>query len=447
MPGDLNDIISLDISIESAGISRAGFGTALIAGYHDRTSGDRVETYTKVADMIDDTFAVTDLEYIAATKLKSQEVSPRTFKVARLGAVSEGPTMAVSITAATAAAATEAATYSFDIGITGGAYQTVSYTAASGASNATIMGALLAAVTALNSYSGNLSATTSGAVLSITGASAGKHFAVRDYNGNLTFNDNTSDPGVATDLNTVLAEDDDWYALLLTYKGAAIIEAASSWVSTLRKMYIAATNDSDVAASGSSDVGSVLEAASYTRTVLLFNMDYMAQPDAALAGVWLPYDPGSETLKFKQLTGISTDNLSASKLTQLRNKNVNYYVSYASQGIVAEGKVSEGKFADLIRFVDWLYANIQEDLFALLISVPKVPFSPAGITQVEGVIRAVLQRGVNVGGLLPGFTVEVPALEDVSDANREARNLSPVTFSAESAGAIHGITITGSVSV
>lgn len=444
---DLSDIIDLTITIASSGITRAGFGTVLIGGYHNRTAGDRVETYTKLSDMTDDGFATTDLEYIAASKLKAQDPAPRTFKVARLGAVADGPTMATSMIALTANAATEARTFSLEIGITGGAYQTASYAAAAGASSATIMAGILAAVTALNSYSGNILATTSSQTLSITGASAGKHFAIKSLKNMWTFNDNTTDPGVAADLAAVLAEDSDWYALVLTYKGAAIQEATAAAIQTLRKVYVTATQDGDVIASGSSDVASTLKAASYTRTILLFNDDYMLQPDAALAGVWMPYDPGSETLKFKTLTGITPTNLTASHLVQTRLKNCNVYITYAGVGSVEEGKTAEGKFADLIRFVDWLFANIQEDLFALFVSTPKVPFTTAGITQVEGVIRAVLQRGVNVGGLLPDFTVTVPALADVSTANKEARNLSPVEFACTSAGAIHGVEIQGTVSL
>ncbi len=446
MAGDLSNIIDLTITIAASGITRTGFGTVLIGGYHSRTTGDRVSTYNKVTDMADDAYVSTDLEYIAAAKVKGQEVSPKSFKVARFGESTEAPVMCTSITATTSAAATVPATFSFAIGLTGGAYQDVVYEAVSGASNATIMAGLLAAVTALNSYSGNILATTSGSVLSITGASAGKHFAVREINTNLAFQDWTADPGIADDLTAVLAEDDDWYALVLTYKSAAIHSAAAAAIQALRKVYITATQDTAVVTSGSTDTGSVLKAASYSRTVLLFNDDYMNQPDAALAGVWMPFQPGSETLKFQTLTGIIPTNLSASRLAQTVTKRVNTYVSYAGTGIVAEGVVSYAYFADLIRFVDWLFANIQEDLFAMFVAAGgKVPYTPAGIAQVEGVIRAVLQRGVNAGGLLADFTVTVPDLADISAANKEARTLPDVEFSGTSAGAIHGVTITGTV--
>ncbi len=446
MAGDLADIIDLTITIAASGITRSGFGTVLIGGYHDRTSGDRVSTYNKLTDMVDDTFAVTDLEYIAAAKVKGQETAPKSFKVARLGSIAEAPIMTVSLTATTAAASAESAIFGLEIGITGGAYQDLEYTAASGASSATIMAGLLAAATALGSYSGNLSASTSGVVLTIAGAAVGKHFAVRAVNGNLTFNDNTPDPGIAADLNTILDEDADWYALVLTYKGATIQELAAAAIQTLRKVYITATMDSDVVASGSSDVGSALKAASYSRTILLFNDDYMNQPDAALAGVWLPYPPGSETLKFQTLTGITATALTATKLGHLRTKRVNHYIEYAGVSIVAEGQVSYNYFADLIRFVDWLFANIQEDLFAMYVAAGgKVPYTPAGLAQHEGVITNVLQRGVNAGGLLPDFTVVMPEFADISAANKEARTLPDVEFFATSAGAIHGVTINGTV--
>lgn len=444
--GDLGDIVNLDITIESAGITRTGFGTVLLGGWHNRTTGDRVSTFQKLADMIDEGFAVTDLEYIQAGKIKGQDVSPKSFKVARLGSLAEGPTQIMDVYPATAVSTT----YSLELAITGsGTYQEIEYTSSATANSAEILAGLTAAIAAAEAYSGNIVATTASGKVRITGASAGKHFALRDVSN--TFSDvldETADPGVQADLNTILAEDSDWYALVLTYKSAAIAAQAASLIETLRKVYLVATMDREVlSGSVTDDIGSTLNAADYDRTLVLFNDDHMNGPDAALAGVWMPYTPGSETLKFKQLGGITPTGFTASQRTQLVTKKVNYYATYAGVGIVAEGVMASGQWADLIRFVDWLYANIQEDIFALLVSVPKVPFSAAGITQIEGVIRAVLQRGVAAGGLLPDFIVEVPALEDVSQANKEARNLSPVTFSATSAGAIHGVTITGTVSV
>lgn len=444
---DLSDIVDLTISIESSGVTRAGFGTVLIGGYHNRTSGNRVSTYNKLADMTDDTFATTDLEYIAANRVKSASVAPKSFKVARLGTVAEGPTQTMDLVPATAINTT----YDFYLAITGsGTYQHATFTSSATANSSEILNGIKGAVAALSNYAGNLLATTASGKVTISGASAGKHFALKSVSSTFSnVTDETADPGVAADLNTILAEDSDWYALVLTYKSQNIATAAAATIQALRKMYIVATMDREVlSASVTDDIGSALHALGYDRTIVLFNDDHMGgQGDAAIAGVWLPYTPGSETLKFKPLVGVTATNLSASNLVQLRAKKVNFYLTYAGVSIVSEGVTSQGRFADLIRFVDALFADIQESVFALLVQEPKVPFSPAGIAQVEGVIRAALQRGVAAGGLLPDFTVTVPALEDVSAANKEARNLSPVEFSATSAGAIHGVTINGSVAV
>lgn len=447
MSGDLSEIVDLTITVEASGLTRPGFGTALIGGWHDRTTGDRVSTFNKPADMVDEGFAVTDLEYIAAVKLKSANTSPPSFKVARLDSLANGPTQIMDLYPATAVSTT----YGFELAITGsGEYQEIEYISSATANSAEILAGLTAAIAAAEAYSGNITAVTATGKVRISGASAGKHFALRSVSS--TFSnvvDETADPGVATDLSTILDEDSDWYLLVLTYKSQNIATAAAGAIQTLRKMYCVATMDREVlSGSVSDDIGSALKAAGYTRTIVLFNDDHMGQqPDAALAGVWLPYDPGSETLKFKRLVGVTGTNLTASNRTQLRTKRVNFYTDFGGTSIIAEGVVSSLYFADLVRFIDWLFAEIQFDMLDLLVREPKVAFSVGGITQVDGVLQAVLQRGVNVGGLLPDFTTSVPALEDVSSANREARNLSPVTFSAQSAGAIHGVSINGTVSV
>jgi hypothetical protein len=102
-----------------------------------------------------------------------------------------------------------------------------------------------------------------------------------------------------------------------------------------------------------------------------------------------------------------------------------------------------------VRFIDWLYANIQEDVFALLQANDKIPFTDIGIAQVQGAIQAVLGRGISVGGLSadPAPAVTVPAVADISTIDKAARNLTGIEFTATLAGAIHIVTITGSVSV
>ncbi len=443
--GDLSDIVDLTITIEASGITRAGFGTVLIGGYHDRTTGDRVSQYSKVGDMVDDGFETTDLEYLAATRVKGADVAPKTFKVARLGTVAEGPTQIMDVYPATAVSTR----YFLEMAITGGDWQEVEYTSSATANAAEILAGLTAAIAALEAYSGNVTAATASGKVRISGASAGKYFDLRKLTSSFSnVIDETADPGVATDLNTILAEDSDWYALVLTYKSANIASAAAALIQTLRKVYIVATMDKEVSSgSVTDDLGSEMKAASYSRTIVLYNDDHMDQPDAALAGVWLPYTPGSETLKFKPLIGILPSTLTSGQKSALRTKRVNFYTTYAGVGIISEGMVSFRYFADLVRFVDWLFATIQEDVFAALVRNPKIPYTRGGFVQLEGVIRGSLQKGVASGGLDVGFSVELPEFEEVDDTDRENRIVTPIEFFAQSAGAIHGVDINGTVNV
>jgi hypothetical protein len=113
------------------------------------------------------------------------------------------------------------------------------------------------------------------------------------------------------------------------------------------------------------------------------------------------------------------------------------------------GKVSSNEFADVIRFRDWLKAQIAEDVFAALAGADKIPFTDAGVSVIEGLVRDVLKRGIAVGGLAddPAPEVTVPLVADVSSANKTARLLPDVKFTATLAGAIHKTTISGVVSV
>ncbi len=444
--GDLSDIVDLTITIEASGITRAGFGTVLIGGYHARTTGDRVSSYSKLGDMVDDGFVSTDLEYKAAAKVKGAETSPKTFKVARLGTLAEGPSQIMDIFATTGVSTR----YALQVAISGGDWQDVDVTSSATATNAEILASLTAAIAALTGYAGNIvAATGSSSKVRISAASAGKYFDLRSLTSTFSnVTDETADPGVADDLNTVLAEDTDWYALVLTYKSQAIAASAAALIQTLRKVYIVATMDKEVTSAGvTDDLGSTLKASSYSRTIVLFNDDHMAQGDAALAGVWLPYSPGSETLKFKPLAGILPTSLTSAQKAAMRTKRVNFYTSYAGVGIVSEGMVSYRYFADLVRFTDWLYATIQEDVFAALVRNPKLPYTRAGFAALEGVIRSSLQKGVSAGGLDAGFILEMPDFADVDSTDRENRLVTPVTWSAQSAGAIHGVDINGSVNI
>ena len=57
-----------------------------------------------------------------------------------------------------------------------------------------------------------------------------------------------------------------------------------------------------------------------------------------------------------------------------------------------------GEWIDVIRFRDWLKADMQTRVFQVLKSNRKVPFTDSGIGLVEGAMERSLKEGQDIGG-------------------------------------------------
>ena len=82
MTASFADHVTVNISVDTRVISRAGFGVPLLVGYHTRFA-ERVRSYTSAAAMLDDGFVATDPLYQAALVLMGQSVKPPVFKIGR----------------------------------------------------------------------------------------------------------------------------------------------------------------------------------------------------------------------------------------------------------------------------------------------------------------------------------------------------------------------------
>jgi hypothetical protein len=259
-----------------------------------------------------------------------------------------------------------------------------------------------------------------------------------------------ADPGVQDDLDAIANESKDWYGLIHLFNSKACVDKVAEWVEANGpKIFVAATQDSAVittASSGTDDVGESLAGHGYARTAAIYHPDNGAFADAAWAGACLPLDPGSETWMFKNLAGVTAFEMTTSQRSNARAKYVNYYEKVGINSFTAGGGiVSANEFVDVIRFRDWLEARLGEDWLALLLSVPKVPYTREGGVMVEGLVRNRLRIGVEVGGLAadPEPSVTVPEVKDVAPELKEVRNFGPVKFTADLAGAIHKLTLRG----
>ena len=92
-------------------------------------------------------------------------------------------------------------------------------------------------------------------------------------------------------------------------------------------------------------------------------------------------------------------------------------------------------------------STMEVNVYQILASAEKVPFTNAGITMIEAAVRQTLQVAENGGGLAPGWTVTVPDISAISPTDKGTRTLNGITFNATLAGAINIVNIVGYVGV
>lgn len=441
----LSDIANVTIRLETGGISQVGFGTAMILGYSMSGWTERSRTYSSMTGVAAD-FAATTPEYKAANAYFAQQPHPEQLVIGR-GTLK--PTMAFKVTVGQVNNSQK-----YSVNLNGTQFD---YTSDGTATNDEIILGLQTAINAAATAAGFTAAVGGVApstYLTVTGAAAGNwcSFFVTDP-GLLTLLQTTTNPGISTDLDAIIVENDDWYALLTLFNSSACVLAAAAWAESKLKIYAAQVTDSEIATVAeniATDIADALKTAAYFRTLDIYHPENGQFADAAFFGSLLPYSPGSETWRGKPLAGISAlgptvpYKMTETYRTNIKAKNCNYYYTLAGRNITAEGVVSSAEWIDTIRGRDWLQVRMQEDVALAVINAAKVPYTDPGIAKIDNVIRARLQLAIEAG-FLASFTVVVPTAASQAPADRAARILRGYSFNAQIAGAIHLVYITGSL--
>ena len=252
----------------------------------------------------------------------------------------------------------------------------------------------------------------------------------------------------------------DFYGIHITsYRDSTDVKAAADWAEAKERLFGFEYTDYS---------SMPLTTTNYARTYAFYSGDAEgygenAQPAAngyaalAVMAKCFGYDAGTETWNLKELSSIVQSALTETKKDTLSGKNINMYLRYADSNVTIGGMTLAGEWIDVIRFRDWLEANIKSSVFAVLKANKKVPFTDSGIGLVAGALTSVLLQGQRIGGIAPteydadgnetlGFTVNVPTSSSFTEAERKARRLTNITWQARLAGAIHVVTIEGTLS-
>lgn len=263
---------------------------------------------------------------------------------------------------------------------------------------------------------------------------------------------------IDADLAAVIALDDSWYGLCTPQASDDDIMTAATAIESLPKIYIAASAAADVGNSVATDVASLLQAKAFGRTALIWSPGSAALGiDAAWLGGMLPKQPGSATWAYKTLAGIAADTLSPTSqsiamgvpINGNQGKAANIYQSVGGINVTEQGTMAGGGFIDTRWGTDSLRSMIKTNCYQALVNNDKIPFTDAGAIIFESAVKAAIDTHVGYGfisGSDPIAVSHVPVAQ-LSPTVRAQRICPPIAFSCRTSGAIQSVVISGSVNI
>ncbi|WBF81018.1 hypothetical protein EAMBIBNC_00103 [Citrobacter phage BSwM KMM4] len=445
-----NPIVNVDITLNTAGTTREGFGLPLFLASTDNFE-ERIRGYTSLTEVAED-FDESTAAYKAAKQLWSQ-----TPKVTQLYIGRRTMQYTVSIPDTVA----EGSEYSLTVAIGGGVSQPFQYTAKESDTALIVLNEFKSQIEASPTIKDgvNVSVTGTGAsaTMIITKAGDNDFVKVTSITSTTSIAATTADTASAA-LASIEAYSTDWYFISAEDRTQQFVLAMASEIQARKKIFF--TANADVKAlqgtdlTSATDVSAQLAKSKYTRTVCLWHhtaeYDY---PEMAYIAYGAPYDAGSIAWGNAQLTGVAASlqpanqrPLTSIQKSALDTRSCNFIDLDGGVPVVRRGITSGGEWIDIVRGVDWLESDLKTSLRDLLINQKggKITYDDTGITRIRQVIETSLQRAVN-RNFLSTYTVTVPKASQVALADKKARILKDVTFHGILAGAILDVDLKGTV--
>lgn len=438
----ITDIANVDISLQSIGVTRQGFGTPLFIDAH-RYFEERVRAYSSLSGVAED-FPTTSASYRAAQQFFSNTPAPRTIKLGRreatavvaVGVVAEGNVFSVTVNS-------------------GEDTVTASYTAESGDTAADVVAALKTAIDASAPINAATVTTVVGSTLEISATATFSFSVVAGTNTSLTF---TTTETAADVMTAITEEDNDFYFVTSSDKTETFVLALAADIEARVKLYFVATSATAsygtlAVPAASGDILGKLKDAAYNRTVGMYAHNASTDhPECYFVGYNAPFDAGS--VVWTNLVAALPVALSATGnvLTQTQQNNVDarnasFVRNEGGVNAIRGGKVASGEWIDNIRGRDNLQVDAKADITNLLLSQQggKLPYTNAGLNAVRSVLAGTLDRYVARGFINPNYQISIPDVTQISAAKKQARLLDDITFRAELTGAIILVDVTGTL--
>ena len=469
-------VVNVAVEMSPTAAALRNFGSCLILGDSDIIDTDeRIRLYSSISDIATD-FGVSSREYLAAQAFFSQSPQPTQVYIGRwaksatagrlrgrtLSSAEQDISLFTAITTGTLSLTIDGASKSMasidlsaETNLNGVASQISSALGVSGSCAWT--GERFVITSATTGTSSTVATTDTGTLSSLMGFAGSA----------------TSVAGVAAEslasAITALLDYNTWYMVCVApgasddsiVEAAGLIEAASP----SRMIGFTTQNSTEIDSTASSTLGSRLKGLGYNRTILVYSSDSPVAAASVFGRMATINFEGSNTtltLKFKQLPGVTAENLRSSQAEALKSHNVNAFCAYQNDtSILQEGITSGGWFIDETHGLDWLQNRVETDLWNLLYTSKKVGQDESGATAIVSCVNKSLEQGVANGLIAPGvwngdafgalesgdtlstgYYVYIQPFDEQSQSDREARKAPPIQIAVKLKGAVHFINVT-----
>jgi hypothetical protein len=488
----VSEIVNVTISVEAVAPQAPGFSLPLIVGTSTKLpTYDRIRKYGP-ADVATD-FAASDPEAIAAGVLFSQDPQPNYVLIGRRLAAASAGVLLGNNGSSTLADFTAVTNGGFDVTIDGSLEQifaldlhlcanlaavatalSAKLTAASTGSSCVWTGSRFVIISGTTGTSSTVTVTAAptggsspadvGAIFGFTAAKA----ALPTTGVAAETDGGTAGAGIQTCLAHLRTLNSDWYAIGLTADHVADDNKGAMAYAEANKLAFFCTtqNSGCLDATVTSDLASYAKSNSYAHTFVQYSSTnpYAALSAMARALIVDFNQPNSTiTLMFKQEPGVMPETLTPTQKAALDGKRCNYLAT-VSNGftMIFNGITGSGRFFDEVMGLDWLKANLQNDVFtALATPATKIPQTDKGVQVLVKAMSKTLDLAVRNGLLAPGvwngadlgevesgdflqkgYYIYAGPMSAQSTADRAARKAPPITALACGAGALHHVDIT-----
>lgn len=442
-----------NIALDTAIVSRQGFGTILFVGQHNYFA-DRVRSYTSTKSMSEDGIPATHPVYKAALGAFSQTPSPTKILIGRqtvdsIISLSEVPVVDKD--------------YAITLSVQG--FSKTFNAKATTTSQVDVLETIAAAITLDGDFNTAVTAIQTGtgesAILTIS-ASSSAWFTV----GNLlntveTFG--TSAETASEVVAAIEAEDDSWYYITAQEKSPTFVKEMATEIEAKLKVYAVSLDELTVFDPVQTGTALELKDENLFRTYSIYHQEAKTTfPEVARVAEAAFAVTGSISYGNRRVAAVPVSlnaagkPLTSTQQNKLKLVNSDFFARVGNDAssdpiIGVVGKVASGEWLDNIVGRDNMQVDIEADFNTFLINQKngKVAFNNKGINQVKNILSSTLTQYTPEGAhnfIENDFEIIVVDESDVPVADKAERTFRQISFKATLTNAIHMVEITGTLS-